>query len=169
MTLGDDVEEFAVGDGAEMRGVGQHSGTRVVHFGLRAISLPCFTVTLGTFVEIDGKDLFRGDSGVERQRILDEFGFRRDGPNVAGKGGISKIGGEEKENDEENGGGARRFRLLGIVHHLNFPTHWMVAAQGGLGSGTKGQPEEFGVEDEDGGHPRHDCGGRREPNEGDRD
>ena len=65
VALGDDVEKLAVGDGAEMRGVSQHSGTWIVHFCLRAISLPCFAVTLGAFVEVHGEDLFRGGSGVD--------------------------------------------------------------------------------------------------------
>ena len=71
VALRDDVEKLAVGNGGEMRGVGEHSRTWIVHFGLRAISLPCFAVTFGAFVEVDGKDLFRGDSGIERERIFD--------------------------------------------------------------------------------------------------
>ena len=169
MALGDDVEEFAVGDGAEMGGVGQHSGASVVHFGLRAISLPCFAMTLGAFVEVDGKDLFRSGGGLDGERIFDEFGFRRDGPNVAGKGSISKIGGESEENYEKDGGGAGGLWLFGIIHQINFHTDWTGAAQSDLGSGTEGQPEKFGVEDEDSGDSRHDCGGRREPSEGDLD
>jgi len=118
VALGDDVEKLAVGDGAEMRGVGQHSGTWIVHFGLRTISLPCFTVTLGAFVEVHGEDLFRGDGWVERQRILDECGFGRHGPDISRESGIRKIGGEREENYEKDGGGARRLWLFGIGHKL---------------------------------------------------
>src|SRR2546430_8748792 len=133
-----DIKKFAVRDGGKVWRVGQHSGARVVHFRLGPISLPCFAMTLGAFVEVDGKDLFRGGGGFDGERILDEFGFRRDGPDVADKARISKISGESEENYEKDGGSAGRLWLFGIIHQINFPTHWMVAAQGGLGSGTKG-------------------------------
>src|SRR2546430_3406604 len=54
-----DIKKFAVRDGGKVWRVGQHSGARVVHFRLGPISLPCFAMTLGAFVEVDGKDLFR--------------------------------------------------------------------------------------------------------------
>lgn len=118
VALGDDVKEFAVGDGGEMWGVGQHSGMRIVHFGLRAISLPCLAVTFGTFVDVDGEDLFGSDGWFERERILDELGFRWDRPGVADEGGVGEVGGECEKNYEKDGGGARGLRLLGTGHDL---------------------------------------------------
>ena len=118
VALRDDVEEFAVCNGGQMWGVGQHSGTRIVHFGLRAISLPCLAVTFGTFVEVDGEDLFCGDGWLERERILDEPGFRWDRPGVADEGDVGEVGSECEKNHEQDSGGARGFRLLGSGHDL---------------------------------------------------
>jgi hypothetical protein len=95
-------------------------------------------VTFGTFVEIDGKNLFCGDDGVEGQRISDEFGFWRNREDIAGKGCIRKIGSEREKNNEKDGSGARGLWLRGIFHQSNFPTFWSVTAQDDLGLGTEG-------------------------------
>jgi hypothetical protein len=50
---GDDVKELAIGNFFEMRGVGEVGRARVIHFRLRAISLPCFAVTFSAFVEVN--------------------------------------------------------------------------------------------------------------------
>src|SRR5438128_1759951 len=70
VALRNDVEEFTVGNFPETGGFGQVERAGIVHFCLRAISLPSFAVTFGAFIEEDGKDLFSGRRRVQRERIF---------------------------------------------------------------------------------------------------
>ena len=90
---GDDVEKFAVSDFFEAGGLGEIGRTRIVHFGLRTISLSCFAVAFGTFVQIDRTDLFRAGFWIERKRIFHLPGFKRHCPETAHEGGVGEIGG----------------------------------------------------------------------------
>ena len=93
MASSDDVEQFAVGDLLEMGGVREIGRARIVHFGLWAISLPCFAVALGTFVQIDGTDLFRAGLWIEWKWIFHLLRLERYRPKTAHQGGVSEIGG----------------------------------------------------------------------------
>src|SRR5215475_14909984 len=72
---GDDIEELAVGDFFDMSSVGEIRRVRVVHFGLRAISLPRFAVAFRTFVQVDRTDLLCPGFWIERKGVFDLLGF----------------------------------------------------------------------------------------------
>jgi len=106
VACGDDVEEFAVGNFLEMRGVGEIRRTRIVHFSLWAISLPCFAMAFGTFVQKDRTDLLCSAFWIERKRVFHLLRFERNCPETAHKGGVGEVGGQSKKDDEEYGSGA---------------------------------------------------------------
>lgn len=70
VALRNDVEKLAVGHIFEAGGIGEVGRARVIHFGLRAISLPCLAVTFGAFVEKNRADLFRPSGGVEGKWVF---------------------------------------------------------------------------------------------------
>ena len=122
MALGDDVKELAIRDGTDVRRVRKHAGARIVHFGLRAVSLPRFAVTFRAFVEVDGQDLLCGRRRLHVERVFHELGLGRENPDAAIESGKRKIGGEGEQDNEKNGDVASGGRLLFIGHPLNFHT-----------------------------------------------
>lgn len=151
VALRDDVEDFTVSDFLEAGGFGEVEGARVIHFCLRAISLPSFAMAFRALIEEDGQDLFCSGGGVERERVFRLFRLDRDGPGTTHECGIGKIGGESEKNDEQNGGGTSRRSLWGIGHQLNFPTKSPRAAPADVGLRSESEPKEFSVEEEDSG------------------
>ena len=122
VALSDDVIELSIGDRADVGRVGKGTRARVVHFGLRTISLPCFAMTFGAFIEVDRHDPFCRVRRFHGERVLYEFGLGRKNPDAAIKSYEGEIRGEGKKDHEKNGDVTSGGRLLFIRHPLNFHT-----------------------------------------------